>query len=188
MNEPDFLFETARLRIRHWKNTDVEEAFIIYGDPVVQRTYRDDGKVVHDLEEMAKVLAKKISTRANGVEGRGNWAIVHRELNRVIGSISFDEIPSVYGTYSGELEVTWALGREYWGQGYATEAARGAIEFGLSHNPTVRRVVARCRPWHQVSRSVAEGAGMRFVGLSSSFGGATLAIYEFANTAMTLLG
>jgi RimJ/RimL family protein N-acetyltransferase len=29
------------------------------------------------------------------------------------------------------LEVGWTLGKEYWGQGYATEAARAAIDYGF---------------------------------------------------------
>jgi len=187
MDSRDYLFETERLRIRHWKDTDVEDAFVIYGDPLVQRTYRDDGKTVRDLEEMAQILGEKIASRVDWKPGRGNWAIVHKSLNKVIGSVSFDRVPVADNYQSPELEVTWALSKSFWGQGYATEAALGAICYGFSNDPSVTRVIARCRPSHKASRSVAERIGMHFLGLSTQFGGITLAIYEMASTALSII-
>jgi ribosomal-protein-alanine N-acetyltransferase len=187
MESPDYLFETKRLRIRHWKDTDVEDAFVIYGDPIVQRTLRDDGKTVRDLTEMAHILGEKIESRSDWVMGRGNWAIVHKALGHVIGGVSFDRIPTDSEDIGPEIEVTWALGKQFWGFGYATEAARGAIEYGCTSNPAVVRVIARCRPSHRASRSVAERLGMKNLGLTTRFGGATLAIYELASSAISII-
>ena len=136
---------------------------------------------------MAQTLAANIASRKEWAVGKGNWAIVHKELGAVIGSVSFDDIPCVDGRPSGEIEVTWALAKKHWGFGYATEAAKGAIEYGFSMNPTVVRVIARCRPHHKASQSVADRIGMSFAGMTTKFGGMTLAIYEMANTALNFL-
>jgi RimJ/RimL family protein N-acetyltransferase len=187
MNTTNYLFETNRLRIRHWNSADVQDAFVIYGDPVVQSTLRDDGRPVRDLTEMAQSLATNIASRKAWAPRKGHWAIVHKELGVVIGSVSFDDIPCDDGRPSGEIEVTWALARKYWGFGYASEAAKGAIGYGFAKNPTLVRVTARCRPHHKASRLVADRIGMSFAGMTTKFGGMTLAIYEMASTSLNFL-
>jgi RimJ/RimL family protein N-acetyltransferase len=57
------------------------------------------------------------------------------------------------------VEVAWRLVRPYWGRGYATEAARAALDYGfreigLSH------IVALTVPANQRSRRVMERPGM----------------------------
>lgn len=52
---------------------------------------------------------------------------------------------------------------EAWGQGYATELARYAIEFGL-RDLSLDEVLAFVRPAHTASRKVLEKAGMKVCG------------------------
>ena len=58
-----------------------------------------------------------------------------------------------------EVEVTWALRREVWGQGFATEAGGAWLEWGLEH-VEVPYVTAYIDPENTASRSVAERMGM----------------------------
>jgi RimJ/RimL family protein N-acetyltransferase len=59
-----------------------------------------------------------------------------------------------------ELEVGYALGRPYWGSGYATEAARAVRDHALG--PMGReRLIAFIRPDNVRSRRVAEKLGMQ---------------------------
>ena len=58
-----------------------------------------------------------------------------------------------------ELEVGWALGRRYWGEGYATEAALAVRDHALG--PMGReRLISFIRPENVRSRRVAEKLGM----------------------------
>ena len=87
-------------------------------------------------------------------------AIVRRADARVIGSIGFGE-SSRYPAGTGEYGVGYALARDAWGQGYAAEALRAAIDhcFGALG---ARRVSAWCWAENAASARVMEKAGMRF--------------------------
>ncbi len=54
-----------------------------------------------------------------------------------------------------EVEVGWALRADAWGHGYATEAGRAWIEWGLKHLP-VDRITANIDPANLASLRVAQ--------------------------------
>jgi RimJ/RimL family protein N-acetyltransferase len=62
-----------------------------------------------------------------------------------------------------EIEVGWRLRREAWGHGYATEAARAALD--VAWGPLgLDRAIALIHPDNERSLAVAERLGMRVVG------------------------
>lgn len=178
MDSVDYLFETERLRVRLWKDTDVEDAFLIYGDPLVQEGLRVDGKVVQSLSEMADLLSQTIKDQANWPKGKGVWAIVHKENRKVIGSVVFRDMIGEDGKPVGLVEVSWHLAAAYWGHGYATEAAKAAIKYGFENHPETEKAIALCLPKNDRSRNVARRVGMRFMGLTTKFYGFAMALYE----------
>jgi RimJ/RimL family protein N-acetyltransferase len=64
-----------------------------------------------------------------------------------------------YWVHFDEVEVTWALRREAWGKGLATEAARAWLDWGLEHLD-IPYVAAYIAPENTPSRAVAERIGM----------------------------
>lgn len=92
------------------------------------------------------------------IRGFGSWAVERKADTRFIGRVGFLQ------TYDRpDFEMGWLLGREYWGHGYATEAAHGAIEFafrklGKDH------VISLIHPENQRSARVAERLGESVVG------------------------
>ncbi|MGB8649148.1 MAG: GNAT family N-acetyltransferase, partial [Mycobacteriales bacterium] len=64
--------------------------------------------------------------------------------------------------FSPALEVGWRLAEPYWGHGYATEAARAALEVGLEHQPSV---VSMTAVTNQRSWRVMERLGLRREGV-----------------------
>jgi RimJ/RimL family protein N-acetyltransferase len=60
-----------------------------------------------------------------------------------------------------ELELGYALARSHWGKGYATEAAKAALEYCLSVAGQPR-TVAIIDPLNHASIRVAEKIGMAF--------------------------
>jgi [ribosomal protein S5]-alanine N-acetyltransferase len=61
---------------------------------------------------------------------------------------------------AGEWEIGWALHRDVWGKGYATEAARAMLGFAFSELG-VHRVVAFCNALNTASYRVMEKLGMQ---------------------------
>ncbi len=90
---------------------------------------------------VGKWLAYEVSSGAFVGRGGPSWAIVE-------------------GTEC--VEIGWALRREVWGRGYATEIGR----FGLDHAfsvPGVEEIVAFTEVHNARSRAVMERLGMRYV-------------------------
>ena len=57
------------------------------------------------------------------------------------------------------MEIAWRLARDYWGFGYATEAARAARDYGFAHLE-FEEIVSFTVPANQRSRNVMERIGM----------------------------
>ena len=58
----------------------------------------------------------------------------------------------------------YVLGRDYWGQGYATEALQAVVEYALSQDSIVR-VWAVCDVENTASARVMEKAGLKREGI-----------------------
>ncbi|MEI7578191.1 MAG: GNAT family N-acetyltransferase [Armatimonadota bacterium] len=179
----DFIFETERLRVRVWKHTDAEAAFSIFSDPVVMRTFRNDGWVLKSKEALELVLCEVENSQCFPE----HYAITLKSNSRLIGSLSFRELEDDQNRASGEYEITWILARAYWGNGYATESARGFIQYLFGTKLGLRRILARCLPSHLKSRNVAERIGMKFLCTSSLYGSGLLTVYEISNSILEVL-
>jgi RimJ/RimL family protein N-acetyltransferase len=68
--------------------------------------------------------------------------------------------PMPFQTMGGQcVEMAWRLARPYWGRGYASEAARAALDFGFS-KVGLAEIVAYTVPHNHRSRGVMERIGM----------------------------
>jgi RimJ/RimL family protein N-acetyltransferase len=136
---------TERLLLREWRADDIDDHAAIAGDPEVMELL---GGVL-DREGAWRQMA--LHAGHWGLRGYGNWAL---ELNgRMIGrtGLWFPE------GWPG-LEVGWALARDAWGRGYATEAARAAMEWAWTELG-VPRLISVIRPENVRSVRVAERLG-----------------------------
>ncbi len=66
------------------------------------------------------------------------------------------------------IEVAWTLGRPYWGQGYATEAARASMDWGFKNLP-VPKLVSLIDPENVPSQNVAKRLGQTKGGPATLF-------------------
>lgn len=156
--------ETARLLLRPLSVDDVDAFASFYADPEVMR-YLGIGKAL-SREETKASLERML--RSWDVDGFGQFALERKEDGAVVGRCGFlvwdaeTLTPTTEGEASGptELEVGWTLGRTYWGNGYATEAATAVRDHALG--PMGReRLISFIRPDNVRSRRVAEKLGMR---------------------------
>lgn len=68
-------------------------------------------------------------------------------------------VPRFEAHFMPAVEIGWRFSPEYWGRGYATEAARAALRFGFEE-AGLREIVAFTVPANTRSRRVMERIGM----------------------------
>lgn len=89
--------------------------------------------------------------------GYGVWVVARTDPRIVVGSAGFIEPPE-----RGEIELGYGIHRDRRNAGYATEAARALVRWGLDRDG-VRRVIAECDEENAASIRVLEKVGMRRV-------------------------
>jgi RimJ/RimL family protein N-acetyltransferase len=87
------------------------------------------------------------------LRGYGFWAVERKSDGVYLGRV---------GMYCPEgwpgLEVGWIVGRPYWGNGYATEAGRAAMDYAFLTQP-VDRIISTINPANAASQRVAKKLG-----------------------------
>src|ERR1700755_2073642 len=98
------------------------------------------------------------------LRGYGFWAVEERASGELVGRVGCWE-PEGWPS----LEVGWTLRRAYWGRGYATEAARAALEYAFETLDQTH-VISLIDPNNTNSIRVAERLGERPEGGWDVFG------------------
>ena len=138
--------ETERLILRPFIEGDFEQYATIMADAQVAK-YLGDGRPLargDAWRQMAMVLGHW------QLRGYGPWAVEARETGSLVGRVGFFNPDGWPG-----FELGWILGREYWGRGYATEAAARALPFAF-HELGEDHVISLIRPDNFASIRVAE--------------------------------
>jgi RimJ/RimL family protein N-acetyltransferase len=115
------VIRTARLVMRRWRDADREGFAAMNADPAVMRYLRaplDRAASDASIDRM-EILFRR--------QGFGLWALEVAATAEFIGFTGLNPMPDgVPG--AGGMEVGWRLARHAWHHGYATEAARAAID------------------------------------------------------------
>lgn len=143
--------ETTRLRLRPFTPADFDDLFGLYSDPEVMRYI---GHGVRSREETEQGMARTAG-HWSGV-GLGMWAVFEKDTGKFVGRCGLQPLAE-----TSEIEVGYALHREFWGRGYATEGALAALRFGFE-TAGLARIVAIARPENAGSRRVLEKVGMAY--------------------------
>ncbi|SEA91180.1 GNAT family N-acetyltransferase [Variovorax sp. YR216] len=117
-------FETERLRARRWRDGDREPFAALNADPRVMAFFP---------APLSRAESDALVDRIEaGFDERGwdLWAMEERASGAFIGFVGLS-VPRPDLPCSPCVEVGWRLARAFWGRGYATEAARGALRVGF---------------------------------------------------------
>lgn len=117
--------QTERLLLRQWRKKDYEIFERINSDPVVMEYYPSTL-----TPEESNMMANKIESLIKE-KGWGFWAVELTGKKSFIGFVGLHE-PRYELPVKPCIEIGWRLGREYWGKGYATEAAKASLAFAFS--------------------------------------------------------
>ncbi len=143
---------TARLLLRPWRDDDIGPFAALNADPRVMEFFPAVRTRAETEEQVARI--REHFDR----HGFGNWAVEVPGAAPFIGFVGLG-IPRFEAPFTPCVEIGWRLAFEHWGHGYATEAARAALEFGFEK---LRRdeIVSFTVPANRRSRRVMERLGM----------------------------
>jgi RimJ/RimL family protein N-acetyltransferase len=143
---------TPRLRLRRWQPADREPFAALNADPLVMEHFR-----APLTRRQSDALVERIEA---GFEQRGYglWALELRESGELIGFAGLSA-PEFEAHFTPAVEVGWRLGHSAWGQGYATEAAQAALDFGFDR-VGLEEIVSFTSTGNARSRAVMERIGM----------------------------
>lgn len=148
--------ETKRLRLRQWKATDREPFASLNSDPNVMEFFPSPLTRAQS-DAMADRCQSLIAER-----GWGFWAVESKATQGFLGFVGL-HIPSAELPFSPCVEVGWRLAFQYWGKGFASEAAKEAIRVGFELLK-LEEIVSFAAFGNFRSRAVMERLGMREFG------------------------
>jgi RimJ/RimL family protein N-acetyltransferase len=141
--------ETPRLLLRPFCNADLDAYAAMSADAEVMRYIGNGDTLGRDMvwRQMAGFLGHWV------LRGHGMWAIEERASGRLIGRVGFLNPEGWPGA-----ELGWLLARDAWGQGYATEAARAALDCGR-RELGLGELISLIRPDNQRSAALVARLG-----------------------------
>jgi RimJ/RimL family protein N-acetyltransferase len=116
--------ETERLRLRQWIESDREPFARLNTDPRVMEflpSILDRAASDAMIDRIQALISER---------GWGFWAVESKQDKQFIGFVGL-HIPTADLPFAPCVEVGWRLAFEYWGKGYATEAAKAALKVGF---------------------------------------------------------
>ena len=146
--------ETDRLKLRMWRESDLDDYAEMCADPLVMR-YLGGGEVLTRAEAWRSIAFFMGHWQ---MRGYGHWAVEEKASRRMIGRIGFLNPEGWPG-----FEIGWTLARQAWGQGYASEGARTALHYAFAELDQPH-VISLIHPENTASKRVAERLGERLEG------------------------
>jgi RimJ/RimL family protein N-acetyltransferase len=174
---------TTRLRLEPVGQANASDLWLVHNGDEVWPWYGDEKPSLEQVEQRAQLMGE--SWRFHGVH---KWIAYDRVSGEVVGRGGLSRTPvdddwgQVYAFLPAEpwvrvahgirrpfiahanwLEIGWALRREFWGRGYASEIGRAGLAFAFDVLGV--HAVVSCTVRHNVrSRAVMERIGMRYAG------------------------
>ena len=183
LSDADDSWLTMRLRLEPVGPANAPHLWFVHGDDEVWPWYDNEKPSLEQAEHRAAFMDD--SWHCHGVH---KWIAYDRVSGEVVvrGGLSRTPVDDDWGqiyaflpaepwvrvahemrrpfvAHANWLEVGWALRREFWGRGYASEIGRAGLAFAFDVLGV--QAVVSCTARHNVrSRAVMERIGMRYAG------------------------
>ncbi len=150
---------TARLILRPFTLDDAEALHRLAAAPGVMQYFPTPEPP--DLARIERLIARQLNEWAE--RGYAWWAVTLPADGTLIGWCGLQYLPD-----TDETEVGYLLGRAWWGQGFATEAARASMAFGFARFDFAE-IIGITHPDNIASQNVLKKCGMRFTAATRYF-------------------
>ena len=162
--------ETERLRLRPFREEDLEAYAAIVADPETMMFMGGPRDRARAWADIAWCLGHWT------LRGYGLWAAEEKASGALVGRIGLLNPEGWPG-----LEVGWLMARQNWGRGLATEGGRASLAYAFEALGA-KHVISLIRPGNTASIRVAEKLGERPERSVELFGEETL-VYGIARPA-----
>jgi RimJ/RimL family protein N-acetyltransferase len=127
-------------------------------ESVINKSYSNKNEASGALISSSARLYKRRRGMATfighwGLRGFGLWVVQRKSDGAFLGRVGLWQPEGWPG-----MEVGWGLGRAYWGQGYAREAARASLDYGF-RNYAIPKIISLIHPDNHASKRLAERLG-----------------------------
>jgi len=139
--------EAERLRLRQWREADVDPLFVFYRDPQSQAIYGSDVSRADVWRRIALIIGHF------QIRGFGLYALEDKATHELAGYAGL-WFPDGWD----DVEVGYGIAPQFRGRGLATEAARRVRDHGLNELG-LPRLVSYINPINATSIRVAEKLG-----------------------------
>jgi RimJ/RimL family protein N-acetyltransferase len=164
------IIETSRLLLRTFTANDARLIYDLNLDPEVIRYTYDP---VRDLDHAQEVLEKIILPQYT-LYNHGRWAVHIKPNLEFTGWCGLKYRPEL-----NEVDLGYRFKKEFWGNGYATEAAFACIKYGFE-KLHLKIITGRAIPENTGSWNVLEKCGMTYTGIQQ-IDGYRLKAYQIIN-------
>nr|WP_314466158.1 GNAT family N-acetyltransferase [uncultured Clostridium sp.] len=151
----NYFIKTTRIGFSNWSNADLDLAYQLWGENVVTRYICSTGKFTHED------ITNRLNTEIRNYElyHIQYWPIFELSTEELIGCCGVRPYKSETHSY----ELGFHLREKYWGQGYASEAAKAAIEYSF-HILKAKKLYAGHHPQNKASEKLLLKLGFQSIG------------------------
>ncbi|MFZ4115499.1 MAG: GNAT family N-acetyltransferase [Chthoniobacterales bacterium] len=146
------IITTERLILRTWKEEDVEVYFQINQDPKVIE-FLPGSLTIDQVRKFMEAMNRHQQDHSYTL-----WATELKTSAAMIGFIGLNVV-DFEAVFAPATEIGWRLGSQYWGNGYATEGAKAALEYGF-HQGGLNEIVSCTAYANLRSQAVMKRLGM----------------------------
>lgn len=170
------ILETERLVLRTWTYSDDARLFEICSDAETM-LHIGDRKPYESIDVAREFLNWAVPHQLKA--GFSRWAVVEKKGGEIIGSCGFAFADS------GEIELGYLFDRNFWGKGFATEAARACLRYGFE-KIGFEKVIALTDLEHEKSQNVLKKIGFRERGVEKNADETLDLVFEAVSQSKTL--
>ena len=150
MSAPNF--QSKRLLLRAWKDEDLSFFAKMNADKRVME-YFPSTLSIEESDELAKKIRWELNEKPYGL-----WAVEVLDTASFIGFVGL-HYQDFLASFTPCIEIGWRLAYDYWGKGYAFEAAHIVVDYAFN-TLKLYELVSFTTTQNQRSRKLMEKLGM----------------------------
>ncbi|MBA2735714.1 MAG: GNAT family N-acetyltransferase [Pyrinomonadaceae bacterium] len=151
------MLETERLFLRELKESDTDAIYAMRSDKDVMRFIREPQNRA-ETESWIQLVSSRWK-----IDKLGFCGVFEKKTGKFLGWCGVWRLAE-----TKELEIGYAIAKQFWNRGYATEAAEIFLQYAFE-NIKPDKITAVAEPENTPSRRVMEKLGMNFVKIAEFY-------------------